>query len=276
MACTLYSALDLVDGYYQILMRKSDIPLTAHPEWDALEVASDATRLSNVPATLNRLVTQLFRPLLTFAQTYFDEIFIHSRVKDGQTARGQTAMEVHLKHLLRVFKVMRANKVYANIDKCVFAAEEIKVLGFFVSRVKAIAACPTSRSQKDHRKWLGLANYLHKYSAGYAEPARPLSDLLKKNADWVWDQEHQEAFDSIKASLQQAPVLTLPDKNKSFSIVCDAFDYAIGYALLQKDDEGHERLKAAERNYPVHDKELLAMKYALVKFRVQLLGQGPL
>ncbi|POM78841.1 Pol protein [Phytophthora palmivora] len=126
----------------------------------------------------------------------------------------------------------------------------------------------------DLRKWLGLANYLHKYSAGYAELARPLSDLLKKGADWVWEQQHQDAFDSIKASLQQAPVLVMPDENKSFSVVCDASDYTIGCALLQKDDEGHERvisfksrqLKAVERNYPVYDKELLAMKYALVKF----------
>ncbi|POM79521.1 Reverse transcriptase [Phytophthora palmivora] len=174
---------------------------------------------------------------------------------------------------------MRANKLYANIDKCVFVAEEIKGLGCFVSRVgvradpgkvKAIAAWPTPRSQKDLRKWLGLANYLHKYSAGYAELARPLSDLLKKDADW-----HQDAFDSIKTSLQQAPVLALPDENKSFSVVCDASDYAIGCALLQKDDEGRERviffqsrqLKAAERNYPVHDKLLLVMKCALVKYR---------
>ncbi|POM77124.1 Pol protein, partial [Phytophthora palmivora] len=165
---------------------------------------------------------------------------------------------------------MRANMLYANIDKCVFAAEEINVLGCFVSR-------------KDIRKWLGLANYLHKYSAGYAELARPLSDLLKKEADWVWEQQHQDAFDSIKASLQQAPVLALPDENKSFSVVCDTSDYAIGCALLQKDDAGHERvisfqsrqLKAAERNYPVHDKELLAMKYPLVKFRVHLLGTRP-
>ncbi|POM80725.1 Pol protein [Phytophthora palmivora] len=139
------------------------------------------------------------------------------------------------------------------------------------------------KSQKDLRKWLGLANYLHKYSAGYAELVRPLSDLLKKDADWVWEQQHQDAFDSIKACLQQAPVLALPDENKSVNVVCDASDYAIGCALLQKDDEGHERvipfqsrqLKAAKRNYPVHDKELLAMKYALVKFRVHLLGSRP-
>ncbi|KAG3235044.1 hypothetical protein PI124_g19915 [Phytophthora idaei] len=140
--CELYSALDLVDGYYQILMRESDIPLTAG--------------LSNAPATFNRLVTQLFRPLRAYAQTYFDDIFVHSRTGDGKTA-----MEVHLGHLRRVLEVMRANKLYANIDKCVFASPEIKVLGCFVSnvgvradpeKVKTVAAWPTPRSQKDLRK----------------------------------------------------------------------------------------------------------------------------
>ncbi|KAG2812659.1 hypothetical protein PC112_g15072 [Phytophthora cactorum] len=228
--CELYSALDLVDGYYQILMRESDIPLTAG--------------LSNAPATFNRLVTQLFRPLRAYAQTYFDDIFVHSRAGDGKTA-----MEVHLGHLRRVLEVMRANKLYANIDKCVFASPEIKVLGCFVSnvgvradpeKVKAVAAWPTPRSQKDLRKWLGLANYLHKYRAGYAGLARPLSELLKKDSDWRWERQHQDAFESIKASLQQAPVLALPDETKPFSVVCDASDYAIGCALLQNDADGHE------------------------------------
>ncbi|POM80980.1 RNA-directed DNA polymerase [Phytophthora palmivora] len=128
--CTLYSALDLVDGYYQILMRESDIPLTAVSTpsgmlWEWLVIPQG---LSNAPATFNRLVTQLFRPLHTFDQTYFDDIFVHSRADDGQTA-----MAVHLKHICRVCEVMRANKLYANIDKCVFAAEEIKALGCFVS-----------------------------------------------------------------------------------------------------------------------------------------------
>ncbi|GMG18412.1 unnamed protein product [Phytophthora fragariaefolia] len=64
---------------------------------------------------------------------------------------------------------------------------------------------------------------------------------------------------------------------RPFSVVCDASDFAIGCALLQADAEGRERviafesrqLKPAEKNYPFHDKELLAMKYALVKFRVK-------
>src|SRR5512145_2141293 len=92
-----------------------------------------------------------------------------------------------------------------------------------------------------------------------------LSELLKKDVDWCWETQHQDAFDAIKESLQQAPVLALPDESNAFSVVCDASDYAIGCALLQVDDDGHERvisfqsrqLKAAERNYPVYDKELL-------------------
>ncbi|GMF48441.1 unnamed protein product [Phytophthora fragariaefolia] len=135
----------------------------------------------------------------------------------------------------------------------------------------------------DLRKWLGLANYLHKYSDNYAEMARPLTNLLKKDAVWSVTSEAQQALEAITNSLQSAPRLALPDEDRPFSVVCDASDFAIGSALLQADAEGRERvvsfqsrqLKAAEKNYPGHDKELLAMKYALVKFRVHLLGQKP-
>ncbi|POM76707.1 Pol protein [Phytophthora palmivora] len=257
--CTLYSALDLIDGYYQILMRESDIPLTAVSTpsgmlWEWLVMPQG---LSNAPATFNRLVTQLFRPLRTFTQTYFDDIFVHSG--------GQTAREVHLKHLRRVFEVMRANKLYTNIDKRDFAAEEIKDLGCFVSKVSVLADPEVTEGPPEVVGLSQLSSQVQR----------------RKDADWVCEQQHQDAFDSIKASLQQTPVLALPDEKTSHSAPSATLnDYAIGCALVQKDDEGRERvisfqsrqLKAAERNYPVHDKELLAMKYALVNFRVHLLG----
>ncbi|POM78492.1 Pol protein, partial [Phytophthora palmivora] len=241
--CTLYSALDLIDGYYQILMRESDIPLTAARTpsgmlWEWLVMLQG---LSNAPATFNRLVTQFFRPLRTFTQTYVNDISVHSRAEDGETA-----MEVHLKHLRRMFEVMRANKLYADIDN---RRDKGPRLLFQQGR--------RTRRSREGQGYCGL-----------------IDPEVTEGPQEV-EQQHQDAFDSIKASLQQAPVLALPDENKSFSVVCDASDYAIGCALLQKDDEGHERvisfqsrqLKAAERNYPVHDKELLAMKYPLVKFR---------
>ncbi|POM67606.1 LOW QUALITY PROTEIN: Reverse transcriptase, partial [Phytophthora palmivora] len=105
---------------------------------------------------------------------------------------GQTTMEVHLKHLCRVFEVLRASNLYASIDKCVFSAEEIKDLGCFGRRTRR------SREGQGH--------------SGLADP------------------EVAEGPPEV-----QAPVLALPDENKSFSVVCDASDYGIGCALLQKE-----------------------------------------
>ena len=173
--CTVFSALDMVDGYYQLLMRESDIPLTAVTTpsgmlWEWLVMPQG---LSNSLATFNRLVTQLFRPLRHFVQTYFDDIFVHSRA-----TTGKTDVEMHLVHLREVLLCMRENRLYANINKCIFGAEEIPVLGCFLGKdgiradpekVDAISQWPVPTSQRDLRKWLGLANYLHKYSENYAE-----------------------------------------------------------------------------------------------------------
>ncbi|GMF58293.1 unnamed protein product [Phytophthora fragariaefolia] len=88
---------------------------------------------------------------------------------------------------------------------------------------------------------------------------------------------------AIKQGLTETPILAVVDQDRSFHVVCDASDFAIGCALMQHDHEGRDRvvyyqsrqLKPADRNYPVDDKELLAMKYALATFRVYLLGSRP-
>ncbi|KAG3155132.1 hypothetical protein PC128_g22134 [Phytophthora cactorum] len=283
----IYSVIDLTDGFDQILMRESDIPLTAASTpsgmlWEWLVMPQG---LKNAPATFNRMVSHVLRPLRDFAPSYFDDIFVHSRPEGNLSA-----VEVHLRRLRQVFQVMRENKLYANLKKCAFCAPEISVLGCYVSKngvradpekVSSICSWTTPKSPTELRQWLGMANTLHKYTKNYAGLIQPLSSLLKKDVQWVWKPEHQAAFDSVKKSLPSAPILMLSDDSKPFHVVCDASDFAIGSALMQFDDEGKERvvsyqsrqLKPAERNYPVHDKELLAMCYALIKFRVYLLGE---
>ncbi|KAE9248599.1 hypothetical protein PF002_g5702 [Phytophthora fragariae] len=283
----IYSAIDLTDGFYQILMRESDIPLTAVSTpsgmlWEWLVMPQG---LKNAPATFNRMVSHVLRPLRAFAPSYFDDIFVHSRAEDGLSA-----VDVHLRHLRKVFEEMRENKLYATLKKCVFCAPEIPVLGCYVSKsgvradpekISSICSWPTPKNQTELRQWLGLVNYLHKYTKDYAGLIQPMSSLLKKDVAWNWRPEHQDAFDPVKKSLASTPVLMLPDTSRPFHVVCDASDFAIGCALMQFDAEGRERvvsyqsrqMKPAEKNYPVHDKELLAMRYALIKFRVYLLGE---
>uniref|UniRef100_A0AAV1V1D5 Reverse transcriptase domain-containing protein n=1 Tax=Peronospora matthiolae TaxID=2874970 RepID=A0AAV1V1D5_9STRA len=236
------SAIDLTDGFYQILMRQSDIPLTAVSTtsgvlWEWLVMPQG---LKNLPATFIRMVSRVFRPLRDFAPSYFDDILVHSR------AEGTfSAVQVYLQHLQQVFQVMRDNKLCANLKKCVFCAPEIPVLDCYVSKfgvradpekVSSNRSWPTPKNPTKFRQWLGLANYLHKYTKDYA----------------------------VKKSLAVALVLILPDDTKPFYVVRDASDFAIGYALMPFDHEGRERvvgyqsrqMKPTEKNYPVHDKEL--------------------
>ncbi|POM64639.1 Polyprotein [Phytophthora palmivora] len=180
----VFSAIDLTDGFYQILMRESDIPLTA---------------------------------VSTPSGSYFGDVFVHSRAEDGFSA-----VEVHIQYLRQVVQVMRENKLYANLKKCVFYEPEIPVLGCYLCQ--------------------GLANYLHKYTKAYPGPIQPLSYLLKKDATWSWRPEHQAAFDSVKKCLASAPILMLPNESKHFHVMCGACDFAIGRALMQFDIEGHERV----------------------------------
>jgi hypothetical protein len=111
--------------------------------------------LKNAPATFNRMVTNVLRPLRTFAPSYFDDIFVHSK-----TTNGKSDVDVHLDHLRQVFQVMRENKLYANLKKCMFFAPEIPVLGCFVGKsgvrvdpekVKAIDDWPVPKNVKQLR-----------------------------------------------------------------------------------------------------------------------------
>ena len=151
-------------------------------------------------------------------------------------------------------------------------------------KIKAITDWTVPVDAKGLRKVLGLAAYLHKYSRNYAEMTVHLSRLLKKTEKWSWDAIFQLPFEGIKQSLMQLPILAIADQHRPFHVVCDASDFAIGCALMQYDADGAElvvcyqlrHLQAAERNYTVHEKEPLAMKYALAKFAYIFLEIGRL
>ncbi|GMF61131.1 unnamed protein product [Phytophthora fragariaefolia] len=261
---TIFSALDLRDGCYQILMRESDIPLTAVSTpsgilWEWLVMSQG---LKNAPATFNRCVTHLLRSVRDFAPSYFDDVFSHSRA-----VNGKSDVEMHKERLHKLFALMRKHKLYANLKKCIFGASEIPVLGCLVGKngvspepgkVRVINERPTPTNVKELRQFLGLATYLCKYVSNFAGKIRPLSQLLKKAAAWNWTAECQQAFDAVKQGLTEAPILAVAHQDRPFSVVCDASDCAIGCAIMQHDHEGRDRvayyqsrqLKPAERNYP--------------------------
>ncbi|KAG4063656.1 hypothetical protein PC123_g1470 [Phytophthora cactorum] len=158
--------------------------------------------LKNAPATFNRCVTHLLRSVRDFAPSYFDDVFVHSPAMNGKTD-----VEVHKEHLRKLLGLMRMLKLYANLKKCIFGASEIPILGCLVGK------------NGERRQFLGLATYLCKYVKNYAGKIRPLSQLLKKEAEWEWTAQCQQAFDAVQQGLAEAPILAVADLDRPFHVV---------------------------------------------------------
>ena len=106
---------------------------------------------------------------------------------------------------------------------------------------------------------------------------RPFTHLFNKK-EWKWEKEHQEAFDELKEKITSQPVLSLPKREGKFRVETDASGHAIG-GVLSQEQEGKWKpiaflsrtMQAAEQNYEIYDKELLAIVEALTKWRQYLL-----
>ncbi|GMF24612.1 unnamed protein product [Phytophthora lilii] len=148
-----------------------------------------------------------------------------------------------------------------------------------VRKTRAIAEWPEPGNVQELQRVLRPAGYYRRFIHGFAQLVLPLSSLVKHNVDWVWDEPQRRAFNSIKLALQQAPVLRLPDFDRPFIVTTDASHDCIGGWLSQMHD-GHDlpmafyskKLGVHELNWPVHEKELFAIKQALTRWHHYLHG----
>jgi len=123
------------------------------------------------------------------------------------------------------------------------------------------------KSVKDVQKFLGLANYYHQFIEGFATVVRPLHDLVKKDKKWEWTEKEEKAFKELKERFIKEPVLAAPDIDKKMRMEMDVSDYATGGVLSIECGDGLWRpvaflsksLNETERNYEIHDKEMLAI-----------------
>ncbi|XP_049360412.1 uncharacterized protein LOC125825111 [Solanum verrucosum] len=93
------------------------------------------------------------------------------------------------------------------------------------------------------------------------------------------DRQYIQAFESLKKMLIEAPILTSPNWELPFELMCDASDVAVGAVLGQMKEKvfhsiyyASKTLDAAQTNYTVIKKEILALVYAFDKFRSYLVG----
>jgi len=122
---------------------------------------------------------------------------------------------------------------------------------------------------------LGLANYYRRFIKDFAQIARPMNMLMRKDVKWQWRREQQKVFDELKEIFTTRPVLAAPDLDKEFRVEVDASKYATGGVLSMKCSDKLWRpvtfisksLSNTERNYEIHDKEMLAVVRCLEAWR---------
>ncbi|RDY14459.1 Retrovirus-related Pol polyprotein from transposon 17.6, partial [Mucuna pruriens] len=183
-----------------------------------------------------------------------------------------------LRNLARVLKRCIETDLVLNFEKCHFMVAEGIVLGHLVSsrgievdkaKIDVITSLPNPASVREVR-------FYRRFIKNFSKTALPLSKILQKDVEFVFNKECIQAFELTSTPILQAPNWELP-----FELMCDTSNSALGAVLGQRDGVGRpahviayasRTMDQAQINYTTTEKELLAIVFALDKFRSYLLG----
>ncbi|KAL7878188.1 hypothetical protein SRHO_G00048310 [Serrasalmus rhombeus] len=288
-----FSVLDLRSGYYQIEMAESDKEKTAFIcPLGFFQFERMPQGIRGAPATFQRLMERAVGDMnLLQCLVYLDDLVVFSRT-----------LEEHEERLLRVLDRLEEYGLKLSIDKCQFCQAQVKYVGHIVSeagiatdpeKIRAVSQWKQPTDLKSLQSLLGFCGYYRRFIANFSAIVRPLTDLTRgylptqkgragsKNksdyfrksepfGDW-WTPSCTEAFQKILHCLTSAPVLAFADSTKPYILHVDASLEGLGAVLNQEYPEGlrpvafaSRKLSSSERNYPVHQLEFLALKWAIV------------
>jgi len=263
----IFSKIDLRGAYNLLRIALGEEWKTAfRTRYGSFEYLVMPFGLCNAPASFQRFINTIFRDMQgIFVVIYLDDILIFSK-----------SQEEHERHVKMVLERLRSANLYAKPEKCAFMQDSVEFLGYKVSahgvemvmdKVQAILTWAPPTSVKELQIFLGFANFYRRFVRNYSKLTAPLTELLRKDEVWDWTPARQNAFDELKLAFTTAPILQHFNPSKPIIMETDASDYAIAAVISQHDDNGvlhpvafrSRKLSAAELNYEIHDKEMLAI-----------------
>ncbi len=288
---TIFSALDLSSGYWQVPLRKEDRDFTAFtiPGKGQYRWIVTPQGLMGAPATFSRLMDQIMENARNVV-TYLDDVLIHSKNHND-----------HIGHLKEAIDRIGKANLRLNPKKCEFAQTEIQYLGHTITadgvkpgedKSKALAEKDPPKTIKELRSFIGLANYFRGYIKNFATKTAPLTDLTKTDSTWKGGELPEaaiKAFKLLKKELASRPLMAHPNSEGDYHLYVDASigdeKTAGGFgAVLLQDQPGRKhfrrpvayasrRLERAQKNYPAFLLEMAAAVYAMDIFTNYLKGR---
>ena len=287
---TVFSALDLTSGFWQMDLEKESRKYTAFtiPGVGQFQWCRGAMGLTGCPASFSRLMEVIMEGAQNVL-TYIDDVLVHSPTHSS-----------HVTHLTDAFTRIRKAGLKLNPDKCQIGRTQLQYLGITLSgqgiqpgleKMSEITNLQPPRTQKQLKAFLGLANFFRNFIHKFAKLAAPLFALTRKKTSWADNNplppQAMLAFQAIKRAIAAKPILALPDKNKKFHLYVDAAqgdsinEGGFGAALMQFDDQAQRRviafasrrLEKHEKNYPACILEMAATMFGMEAFECYLKGR---
>src|SRR5467141_3687982 len=237
--------------------------------------------LTNSPATFQTMINDIFRELIDegVVVIYMDNILIFS---------GQTKEEHHA-IVVWVLDILRRHRLYLKAEKCTFRQPTVEYLGLILLegrvemdpvKVAGVRDWPTPRNVTEVQSFIGFVNFYRRFIQDFSHVSKPLNQLTKKGEAWKWTKDEWKAFEELKQLITSTPILIQPNQDAQFRLEMDTSGYATGAVLSQlcEDEKWHpvgftsKSLSSAERNYKIHDKELLSVIRGLEEWRHILEG----
>jgi len=236
--------------------------------------------MTNSPATFQAMMNEILRDMINEGKVaaFVDDVLVGTEAEEG-----------HDEVVEEVLRRLEENDLYVKPEKCVWKARKVPFLGVVMGegkvemeedKVEGVLKWPMPQCMRDVRKFLGLANYYRRFVKNFTKVALPMNRLTRKDEKWKWEEEQQAVFEQLKLVFTTRPVLATPELDKEFRVEADTSNFATGGVLSVKCDNDLWRpvafiskaLNETERNYEIHDKEMLGVIRCLEAWRHFLEG----
>lgn len=273
------SALDLHESYHQFPIQEEHRPYTTFTwQGERYMFAGAPFGFSPLTQQFQAVMETVLAPHRAYVVVFIDDIVVFSR-----------CAEDHVRHLSAVIETLTRWNLKLKTTKCKVGYNRLRVLGHILEgdkrvadprKLSALVEWKRPTSGKQIEAFLGFVNYLRDYVPLYASLAAPLEQLRKlKTIGKEWTDECEASFRGFCAVLSRSPAIEPPKWDSPFIVSTDASQRGVGAVLFQHyDDRDHfvcfasKALNKGQRNYSATRRELLAIVFALQRFREYVYG----
>ena len=274
----VFSKLDANSGFWQVVLAPECRDLTTFiSPWGRFRFRRMCFGISSAPEYYQRAMEKILKNAEGVV-CFMDDVLVFGPDQPTHWQRVKTVLE----------RVSAAGMTLRK-DKCQFGVESVCFLGHLLSgigiqpdpeKVRAIREMNPPRCSREAKRFIGMVNYLSKFSKKLAELCVPIYSVMGKR-NWYWGVDQQKAFDLVKVELSSSPVLCAFDLSRNHRVSADSSQYAVGAVLLQMNDSkdwqpveyASRKLTDTETRYAMVEKEALAICWACEKFDYYLVGR---